>query len=74
MAIKIRKKKDNKDIIKVDGVEYKRYKRSKDVFYDQQEEDLELENRKHKHFLTCKEAEYLAEQHFELENEIARGK
>ena len=44
MAIKIRKKKDNKDIIKVDGVEYKRYKRSKDIFYDQQEEDLELEN------------------------------
>jgi len=51
MAIKICKKKDNKDIIKVDGVEYKRYKRSKDIFLEHQQEDLEDINRKHIAFL-----------------------
>ena len=52
MAIKtkIKNKKKSKSII-VNGVEYKPYKRSKEIFLEHQQEHLEDSNRKHIHFL-----------------------
>ena len=69
MAIKICKKKDNKDIIKVDGVEYKRYKRSKDIFLEHQQENVEDTNRKHIDFLNDMNQEQLNEIEKFLEEE-----
>lgn len=61
MTVKTRKKKDSRDIIKVDGVEYKRYKRSKDIFLEHQQEHLEDTNRKHIAFLNDMHQEQLNE-------------
>jgi len=69
MAIKICKKKDNKDIIKVNGVKYKRYKRSKDIFLEHQQEHLEDINRKHIAFLNDMHQEQLNEVEKFLEEE-----
>ena len=52
MGTKTKIKKDNKNkILIVNGVEYKPYKRSKEIFLEHQQEHLEDINRKHIHFL-----------------------
>ena len=52
MGTKTKIKKDNKNkILIVNGVEYKPYKRSKEIFLEHQQEHLEDSNRKHIHFL-----------------------
>ena len=50
MTTKIKTKKKSKSII-VNGVEYKPYKRSKEIFLEHQQEHLEDINRRHIHFL-----------------------
>ena len=52
MGTKTKIKKDNKNkILIVNGVEYKPYKRSKEIFLEHQQEHLVDINRKHIHFL-----------------------
>jgi hypothetical protein len=50
MTTKIKIKKKSKSII-VNGIEYKPYKRSKEIFLEHQQEHLEDTNRRHIHFL-----------------------
>jgi len=50
MTTKIKTKKKSKSII-VNGVEYKPYKRSKEIFLEHQQENTEDIERKHIHFL-----------------------
>ena len=62
--LKILKKKDDFKIIEVNGVKYRRYKKTSII-----SEDLELENRKQEEAIN----DYVEAQ-FEWENEIKRGK
>ena len=75
MAIKTYKKskKKSKAII-VNGVEYRSYKKSKEVFLEHQQENSEDLNRKHIAFLSAADAEKQYMMHAELDDEIKRGK
>tara|TARA_R100000152_G_C6779943_1_gene212101 strand:+ start:2297 stop:2533 length:237 start_codon:yes stop_codon:yes gene_type:complete len=70
--------KETSTSIIVNGVEYKPYKRSKQVFIEHQQENLEDCNRKHVAFLndtmSVEEFEAMAELQMELQNDIKRGK
>lgn len=50
MKVKTKVKETSKSII-VNGVEYRPYKKSKEIFLEHQQEHLEDSNRKHIHFL-----------------------
>jgi len=76
--VKVKNKvKETSNAIIVNGVKYKPYKRSKEIFIEHQQENLEDNNRKHIAFLqdmTAEQAEAMAELHMELDNDIKRGK
>ena len=50
MKIKTKVKETSKSII-VNGVEYRPYKKSKEIFLEHQQEHIDDTNRKHIHFL-----------------------
>ena len=50
MKVKTKVKKTSKSII-VNGVEYRPYKKSKELFLEHQQEHIDDTNRKHIHFL-----------------------